>query len=234
MSLLWIIRHGQASLGTDNYDRLSDLGRAQVRFLGKYLADRSVVFDAVYSGSLERQHATARCLIENMHPDEDREPTVFPEFNEYQTESIIGLLSTFMIRENPDMAAHIGAMNTDRRAFQQVLETAMLRWVKGVDSMGHMETWPSFAARVRSGMAKVMREQGRGRNVAVCCSGGTISAVMHMALDLADETAVRLAWQIYNTSVSIFKYNDDRISLSSFNSIAHLELLNQPELLTYG
>lgn len=56
MSVLYLVRHGQA--GTrEHYDSLSDLGRAQARLLGEYL--RETPFSAVYSGSLERQQATA-------------------------------------------------------------------------------------------------------------------------------------------------------------------------------
>ena len=32
------MRHGQASFGQDNYDRLSELGQAQARLTGEHLA----------------------------------------------------------------------------------------------------------------------------------------------------------------------------------------------------
>ena len=40
MSVLYLVRHGQASFGTDDYDRLSDLGKAQSRTTGRFLASQ--------------------------------------------------------------------------------------------------------------------------------------------------------------------------------------------------
>ena len=39
MAELYLVRHAQASFGTDDYDRLSQLGHRQSRWLGEYLAE---------------------------------------------------------------------------------------------------------------------------------------------------------------------------------------------------
>ena len=78
-----------------------------------------------------------------------------------------------------------------------------------------------------------MEENGPKKKIALFTSGGVVSAVMQMALGLSDEDTIRLSWQIRNTSVSILKYSDKRLGLSSFNSVAHLEIRNEAELLTY-
>ena len=36
---LWLVRHGQAAFATGDYDRLTDLGWQQSRWLGEHLAD---------------------------------------------------------------------------------------------------------------------------------------------------------------------------------------------------
>ena len=38
--VIHLVRHGQASFGTDDYDRLSDLGRMQATLAGRELARR--------------------------------------------------------------------------------------------------------------------------------------------------------------------------------------------------
>jgi broad specificity phosphatase PhoE len=38
MGTLYLVRHGQASFGADDYDQLSELGRRQSVRLGEYLA----------------------------------------------------------------------------------------------------------------------------------------------------------------------------------------------------
>ena len=40
MGQLYLVRHGQASFGADDYDQLSELGRRQAVQLGRYWAQR--------------------------------------------------------------------------------------------------------------------------------------------------------------------------------------------------
>ena len=44
MSLVYLVRHAQASFGARDYDRLSELGRQQARWLGDYFAGRGLRF----------------------------------------------------------------------------------------------------------------------------------------------------------------------------------------------
>src|SRR5574338_357101 len=63
MSLVYLVRHAQASFGAKDYDRLSELGRQQARWLGGYFAERGLRFARVLSGTLARQQDTARELL---------------------------------------------------------------------------------------------------------------------------------------------------------------------------
>ena len=62
MGHIYLIRHGQASFGADDYDKLSPLGHQQSERLGQYLAQRSqrmgLTWDAVLTGSLRRHAET--------------------------------------------------------------------------------------------------------------------------------------------------------------------------------
>mgnify|MGYP003339533863 FL=1 len=62
MSTLYLVRHGQASFGTPDYDRLSETGVRQVELLRQHLQALDDLPHAVYSGSLKRQRHTARIL----------------------------------------------------------------------------------------------------------------------------------------------------------------------------
>jgi len=45
MGTLYLVRHGQASFGADNYDVLSPLGHRQAERLGQYLKERGIDFE---------------------------------------------------------------------------------------------------------------------------------------------------------------------------------------------
>jgi len=234
MSTLHVIRHGQASFAADEYDRLSPLGHRQAALLGEYLAARGVHLDAVYAGTLARQQDTARGLIAGQpHAAELGEPREDAAFDEYDTYQIIMSQVADLIREEPALAAAAENFFTDRQAFKLVFEKAMVRWSAGQADAPQVETWDQFRERVQAGLDRVRAAHPSGETVAVCTSGGTISAIMQVALDLADDTAIRIAWQVRNAAVSTFVYDADRFSLQSFNSVAHLEVRDDPDLITF-
>jgi broad specificity phosphatase PhoE len=233
MSAIYMIRHGQASFADDHYDALSELGRIQSTILGDYLDHLELTFDAAYSGSLERQRHTARIAMERMRrPSSILDPCTDPGFNEYDAEGVLASQLPDMLKKDPTLARDVDRMN-ERRSFQRVFERAMMRWISGRYDMTGTETWAAFTARVREAVKRVMIENGRQKRIVLFTSGGVISATMQMALGLADDMALQLGWQLRNTSISIFKYNDERIFLNAFNVIHHLECRKEPHLMTY-
>ncbi|MCB2190169.1 MAG: histidine phosphatase family protein [Deltaproteobacteria bacterium] len=231
MSVLYMMRHGQASFGQKNYDQLSELGRRQAALTGEHLARLEVNFDTAYCGTMSRQQDTARAALEALpSPPPLR---VLPEFNEYDSGPIIKSLLPTMKEEDPQAVQAAQRMFEDRKAFQVIYEGAMQRWISGRYQLEQGEAWQDFLARSRAALERVRQDNGRGKTVLVFTSGGPISAALRQALSLDDETALRLTWVIKNASLSSFFYNDRDFSLSLFNSTAHLELHREPGLITY-
>ena len=63
MASLYVIRHGQASFGSDNYDQLSPLGQRQADVSGRYFADIGLQFAQAVSGDLSRQRETGQRIL---------------------------------------------------------------------------------------------------------------------------------------------------------------------------
>ena len=235
MSEIFFVRHAQASFGKEDYDRLSPLGLRQAEILADYLVSAGAQFHAVYCGSMERQKGTAKKVLSKMG-DLVREPDlrIRPELNEYDPYLVIKAHIPEMIREDPSISEAVAQMYSDRRSFQRIFERAVLRWLSGHNEVeGLVETWKAFRNRVHKGVKRIMEENGRKKRILVFSSGGAISTVMQMALSLTDEETIRLSWQMRNTSMSVFKYSGEKLGLVSFNSLAHLERLGDPGLLTY-
>lgn len=234
MSIIYFIRHGQASFGEKNYDRLSELGVRQSEILGDYLQQINVRFDRIYCGSLDRQTATARAVIPRLSaPPDAGEPLILSDFDEYDTYSVFMSYVAEMTSRDPDMARAVENMFTDPGSFKQVYRDVAKRWVADAERAGMGDSWADFRQRVRSGIERLRSENGAGRCLAVFTSGGPIAAAVQLALDLGDEQAIFLPRLIRNSSISTFLYDDRRFSLSSYNSVAHLELRNDPALITF-
>ena len=64
MSRVYLVRHGQAAFGTDDYDRLTETGIAQCRQLARHWRAIGRHVDLVYSGTLRRQRDSAEAFVQ--------------------------------------------------------------------------------------------------------------------------------------------------------------------------
>ncbi len=235
MSVVYLIRHGQASFGSDHYDRLSDTGRRQAEVLARHFAAVEQVFDAVYCGSLERQRDTAQplCRQGNTRSGSSPEPVISDFLNEYDSRAVWDHYIPILCRQKPSLIEDVKQVTSDRKAFQRLFDEVMTAWVSAPETGDGLPSWSDFRKRVRSGMRKIMREQGRRKRVAVFTSGGPIALMVQQALDLTDTVTLGLSWQIMNASVTRIQYNNQRIALQVFNDVTYLELTKDRTLLTY-
>ncbi|MFO7665022.1 MAG: histidine phosphatase family protein [Desulfobacterales bacterium] len=235
MSELLMVRHGQASFGDKDYDRLSPAGTMQAKLLAKRLLKMKQTFDAVYSGTMERQKNTALeltdCFSKSGFPVPDI--GVSADFDEYDSFSVWDSQIPLMLKEDPGLSFIIEKAHRDRKSFQRIFEAVMLRWVSGNYDQKGVSTWADFKKRVINGISKIMEIRGSGRKIILFTSGGPVSAVVQYVLGLSDEKTIELSWQVINSSVTRFKYNSNGIILSGFNDIAHIEKVNEGNLITY-
>ena len=235
MGMIYMVRHGQASFGEANYDKLSDLGVRQARILGEYLADTGLRPDELYSWKLKRQSRTAdeviNCYRERglMIPDY----TFSYALNEYDSAGVLMSQVPDILKEDPSFKEDLDRIYTDKRSFQKVFEMSVIRWLSGRHDKPGVESWTDFSSRVCGGIEDIISNEGRGKNIVLFTSGGPIAALLHKTLELTGENAIRLSWQIVNASVTRFMYNSKRITLAGFNMISHLELQGDKSLITY-
>jgi len=235
MSMIYMIRHGQASFGKENYDRLSPLGKRQARVLAEHLLAAGVHPDAVYSGTMARQTATAQEVRSVYHRTGRDLPglEVLKGFDEYDTTAIVRALFPGMVQEDPSLEHELPNMYASKASFKRIFEGAMLRWVTGDFDTPEIESWESLKARVAQSLRLIMDRHGRGKTIAVFTSGGPIAASVAHVLGIPGKDAMYLNWQLLNTSISRFMYNEERITLAGFNAATHLELAGDPGLMTY-
>ncbi|MFW5861927.1 MAG: histidine phosphatase family protein [Spirochaetota bacterium] len=235
MSTIYMIRHGQASFGEEDYDVLSKRGYHQSRILAEYLHSIGIRFDLAVTGTLKRQLATADTLFDIYREKGDPvvEVHMMEEFNEYNSRDILTAIIPVILEENPSLEKDVKQIFTHRKSFQRVFEATMLKWVSGDCDHLYIPRYLDFVTGVYRGLDKIMKENGRGKTIAIITSGGPIAATVQRALNLGYRDTMRVTWQIANSSVSRFKCTREHIMMSGFNSYAHLE--NQPDetLITY-
>lgn len=238
MSILFLVRHGQASFLERNYDKLSAKGEQQSRMLGAYWAGLRLAFDRVYSGPKVRQRETARIVGEAYKSAglPWPEPIVLAEFDEFQAEVVMERTLPQLIESDSEIQRmHQAFKNAQTRpeqfkTFQQIFEVVIGRWADGTLPLEGIEPWADFSARVQRGLAKFPENGNRGQRIAIFSSGGPVGVAMQKALDLSTEATLKAAWMVRNCSYSEFLFSAGRFTLSSYNATPHF---TDPEFLTH-
>ena len=219
MGVLLLVRHGQASLGTADYDQLSDLGRRQAQVTGARLAAADLAVDRVVSGDLTRQRDTAQAVLAALGRPES-ELQIDERLDEYDH---IGVMARHTAEITFETATATGEA---RRALQSALEEAIGRWISG--GTGYQETHDAFIGRVLDAVRELTAAPGG--TIAVT-SGGVIAAVCSRALGLPVERWPSLARLLVNASITKVISGQTGTHLVTFNDHAHLE--SDRALITY-
>jgi broad specificity phosphatase PhoE len=234
MSELIFVRHGQASFGKESYDKLSEQGVEQVRILARHWQHIGEEFDVVYSGDLLRQKETANELLSLVKhkPDESLQD---PSFNEYNGDPLIRIYLRDHYVSDDDGLLQLPI--NDERLFQKTFELATAKWIRNelnpADEDRDFEYWHDFQNRVHTVIDKIMENHGNGSRVLISTSGGVIAMALQRVLQFPDEQVITTNWMVRNSSVTRVKYGRGKVSLTQFNSLAHLEHPDLQHLITY-
>lgn len=245
MSVVHLVRHGQASFGRADYDRLTELGETQSGLVGAWLAERGVRPAVLVSGSMQRQRVTASRLWEAAGWESAVD--VDPGWNEYDHDAILrGYRPAY---RNPavlraDMARHLHP----RRAFQEMFVEATARWASGEFDDDYAETFAHFRDRVALALGRVTSRLGKREDAVVVTSGGPMSWVAAALLTAPQRPSgpeaslpreapdgSRAAWT--NLSAVTVNTGITRVlvgrSLTVLSTNEHAHLTVRSELVTY-
>jgi broad specificity phosphatase PhoE len=228
MATIYLIRHGQASFGKENYDQLSSKGWEQGRVLGRWLKGK-VAPNAVFGGNMERHRETVEAIAGG-YGDDLPDMQAAEGFNEFDHTQVVERLRPEWA-DRAKMARDLAAFPKPATAFQQVFEQAMGRWVGGEHDSEYAETWPDFSVRVIGALDDLI-DYVDGGDVLVSTSGGPIAVIAQHLLQLNDRKTLEMNSVIANSSVSRVLYSGKRRSLAVFNNYSHLEA-EGPSLVTF-
>ncbi len=221
MGEIILVRHGQASFGSDDYDCLSETGMAQSRLLGEYFRERGLQFDRVLTGSMRRHTQTLEAAL----PELAASAETVPELNEYDFHALVA----GYLLQHPDVEPPAPG---DARAFFRVLRPALAAWADGSLRSDAPESWNDFQQRIRRALRTLTAVPDAGRVLAVS-SGGAICAVIREVLGLTVEQMITLNLQMANSGISRMVFKGDKVRLQSWNAVPHLDHPYTSKLISY-
>ncbi|MGL4434828.1 MAG: histidine phosphatase family protein [Giesbergeria sp.] len=223
MGTLYLVRHGQASFGADDYDQLSPLGLQQAQRLGAHWLAQGQRFDTVLMGTLRRHAQTLDGIAQGL-PGLPA-PQVLPSLDEYDSLALIRAIHTEPLQkpDTPELYRHHFRLLCD----------AIAQWMAGVISPQGMPSWEDFSLGVRRVLEQVRRDHA-DQNVLLVSSGGPISTAVGEVLGTAPEVTIALNMRIRNSAVTEFSVSPKRLMLQTFNTLPHLHAAEHAALVTHA
>jgi broad specificity phosphatase PhoE len=208
MSHVILIRHGQANTTArdeGSYDKLSDLGWQQARWLGEHLRGSGDRFARSYTGTLTRHIETSQAIAPNC----DSTTIQDPRLNEMEYFTLAQLFD----------AQHGQPMPQDREGFIQHLPQLFTAWKDGI-LKGAPESFDNFENRVGEALHEIAAGEGRA---IVVTSGGLIGMAMRVTMRLDMAAFAHACLSIKNTSLHGWQPLPTGLALAQFNATPHLE-----------
>ena len=141
MGAIYLVRHGQASFGAENYDQLSALGMEQARLLGEWQRACELPLSKVVIGPARRHAQSAEHFQSGSQSR--HAPLLIPGLNEFDHEQVLYRYRP-EFRDKAAMAAYLATTSNPRRAFQDLFAVAVERWLSGEFDEEYAESWPTF------------------------------------------------------------------------------------------
>lgn len=212
MSSLYLLRHGQASFGADDYDRLSPLGLRQALSAGASLAARDLYFDQVFIGPRRRHFETAEALLAAMPgAGETQRVEALDEFAEGGA-----LLRSARLRLGERAWPQAPAART------HLYGEEIRRWAAGADDIPECTPVEPFHRAVTGWLEQLVAQPAKGRRLLAVTSAGTIAVLVAHVLGLPRSRLAELLLVLDNAALSELVFQPGRVSLRSFNSTHHL------------
>ncbi len=229
MGRIVVVRHGQASIHSSDYDQLSELGVLQSQRLGALWAERSERVDAVFVGPARRHAQTeaevAAAMVSSQRGWPMAEP--LPQLDEHDA---FGLVREALplLADDPEVAAAQRELKaaTDpgsrAGAFQRTFEAVMRRWISGEVAPPGIESWPDFRTRVGVAFDRLQQACAGGKVVVAFSSVGPVAAMLHASIDCTPQRAFEIGWRLRNSAISRFVSGRGLACLDIFNATPHL------------
>ena len=222
MGTLYLVRHGQASFGADDYDLLSPLGHQQAEQLGAYFKRKGIVFEAALHGTLKRQVQTFAGVCQGAGQVLQALP--WPGLNEYDSHAVIATVHPQPLAKPETPEAY--------RAHFRLLKDGLAQWMAGATRPAGMPTYVEFVHGMTSALDHI-RQQHTG-NVLLVSSGGPISTAVGQVLGCSPDTTIELNLRIRNSSVTEFAFTPKRHMLVTYNTLPHLDAPEHASWVTYA
>jgi len=222
LSILHLIRHGQASFGADDYDNLSPKGIEQSIALGKALSEKESKFDHVIVGPHRRHIQTFEGIKQGYKFAELPDPVIDDRFAENQLMEIAQHFIPQILNTNKSTNEIFHEVPEEDRhdKFLKLFQVVAKKWMNEELDLSEpdFEGFSVFRARIANTLKSIQEQTTDKSDIMVVTSGGAISGFYAEATECSQEEIMKLNFGLKNVSISEFLVTTERFTLKAFNS----------------
>ena len=222
MSILHLIRHGQASFGADDYDNLSPKGIEQSIALGKALSEKESKFDHVIVGPHRRHIQTFEGIKQGYKFSDLPDPVIDDRFAENQLMEIAQHFIPQILNTNKSTNEIFHEVPQEDRhdKFLKLFQVVAKKWMNEELDLSEpdFEGFSVFRARIANTLNSIQEQTTDKSDIMVVTSGGAISGFYAEATECSQEEIMKLNFGLKNVSISEFLVTTERFTLKAFNS----------------
>ncbi len=215
---LLLVRHAQGSLGSSNYDQLSELGYRQAGHLAAHL-ERELQTASIVHGSLQRHRQTA-ARIRTLAVDR-----VDPDLDEYRVDHLLqaALARAGELGMKPPDPAAFSDPRRHLDVFLDLFPRVLCAWQETELECRNNGPWRDFRARVDAAGRRLAADLQRFETVVAVTSAGVISTLAAGLLERDLGWQRRLNVTLYNASITELRHSDaNGWTAVVINDVAHL------------
>lgn len=224
------VRHGQASLFSDNYDQLSELGHIQSRVIGKYFLSKNIIFNKIYLGPLERHKQTLSGIKAQFSALNSVPIIIIDGLKEHQGYISLKMILPELIKNDEPIRNLINSPFTTRKEqinhHIRVYDHFAQRWALGEFDeklSGHFQTWKEFYDVTENSYREICQSTLEEENVLVITSGGPTSVAYGLETNLDDSEILKFSSKLFNGSTTTFVHNKSGHKKIEANIITHFQ-----------
>ncbi len=222
---IFVVRHGQASARSHDYDVLSPLGIRQAARLGERFATSGVRFDAVFCGPRRRHRDTARHLVDAARAAGVELPDAIelPGSDELPLAAILALWVPRFIDSDP-VARAIAERRFDYSddEIRALIARAMTAWAVGEVASPSLPSFAMFVTRIADSLAHL---RAHAETTLLVTSAGPMAATLHLCGHPAaatPEATMALTVAITNCAVTRVAADELRLTIADALDVSHL------------
>ena len=218
MPVMRLIRHAQATYGSEREASLTELGVHQAELLDEELARGGARAQRIAVGTLRRQADTALACRRSVTTD----LTADARWDEYAAVDVLAHHGSIAPQDGPlnSLGAPAGL---SPRHFQTLLDSALTAWIAAGERSPCAESWPAFQRRALAAFGELAAALDAGDEAWVFTSAGVIAAIGTDLLEAPAATFLALNRVSVNSSVTAIMIGAGGARLLSFNAHSHLE-----------